>query len=92
MKILLLMSLTLIGLSGCGSDSGNDAGDNVSSVAGNQLKAIALKLEDDEAWIIEDAASMEADITSLFNGEDSDPVAIEPGDNIQDVIGRAGGS
>ena len=91
MKILLLMSLTVIGLTGCGSDSGNGGDDNVSTVVGNQVEAIASRAEDDEAWAIEDVSTMEADIETLFNGQDSAPVLVEPDDNIQDVISRAGG-
>lgn len=91
MKILLLMSLTIIGLTGCGSDSSNDVDNNVTPVVGNQVELLASRAEDEEAWVIDDVASMQVDITSLFSDEDSDPVAVEPEDNIQDVISRAGG-
>ena len=83
MKILLLMSFTLIGLIGCGSSSNT-------TVVENQLKVFASQLADNEAKVIEDAEVLKGDINLLFN-QDANPVAVEPDDNLVNVISRAEG-
>ncbi len=88
MKNSLLISLSILGLMGCGSGSKHHTPPEMT----NQLKLIASFSEDDEAQLINDDLALESDIKAIFKGEDSEPVASELEDSIQDVIRRAEGS
>ncbi len=87
MKVFIAISLSIISLAGCHS-SNNEGG----SVPGDQLKALASQAADTEPSALGDATPLQNDINALFKGADTDPVEVEAGDSLQDVISRASGS
>lgn len=76
-------------MTGCFNGSGNGGGTPPPDPM-NGLTAIASKLASDEPKEIEDAIMLKSDIDSLFIGVE--PVKIEKGDTVLDVINNLGGS
>jgi len=87
MKVFILITLMVAGLVGCGGSS-NKNDDPLPPT--NVLQTLSSQDANSEASIIDDAAQLKSDINALFNA--IDPVEVETGDNIQDVINRAEGS
>lgn len=85
MKVQLVILITLFGLTGCGGGGGYD-----SPPPGNELTDIASRVTTDEPKEIEDIIMLKTDIDSLFIG--LEPVEIESGDAVLNVIDRLGGS
>lgn len=85
MRIFIVFTVLVMGLSAC--DSSNSI---ITDPIPNQLKTLITQDADSEASAIGDAVNLQNDINALFDGVD--PVEVETGDNIQDVINRAEGS
>ncbi len=100
MKTLIVLTLAMVGVVGCHSSNngGNNVGDNDNNddggiiVVDNQLRDLASQTADSEPSTLGDATALQNDINTLFSGADADPVDVETGDSIEDVINRAGGS
>ena len=102
MKLLTLTIASIIcltSLGGChsssnhnnvSSDANTDNDSNTDSVVDNQLKALSAQMLDNEPRVLDNTTLLQNDINTLFNG--IDPVEVETGDNLQDVINRSGGS
>ena len=92
MKILMIIALSVITLAACNSSSNNNDNDGDDTGASkNQLKVFAAQNANDEPKTVENAANLKNDINALFNGADGEPIGVEAGDSVQDVINRAGG-
>ena len=81
--VVILASATVFMLGGCGSSSHSSpaepsSGDKVFSADPNG-----------NAVSILDAAELGADIDAIFGGENAEPVPVNPGDTIGDVLDRA---
>ncbi|MEE9352257.1 MAG: hypothetical protein V3U78_08350 [Thiotrichaceae bacterium] len=87
MKTFIAISLSIISLAGCHSSNNNGGSD-----PGAQLKALASQAADNEPSALGDATTLKNDINALFNGADTDPIEVNEGDSLQDVISRASGS
>ena len=79
MKIQLIVCLMLFGLSACNSGGSTKT----------QFSAIASQSANDEPKSIDDATMLKSDINSLFNG--TEPVAIDEGETVLNIINRLGG-
>lgn len=85
MKPLILIATSVICLgSFAGCHSSNNSTDD------NQLKALSSQKVDSEPSLLGNTTLLQDDINTLFNG--IDPVEVETGDSLQDVINRSGGS
>ena len=85
MKLFRLIATSVIclgSLAGCHSSNNN--ADN------NQLKELSSQKVDSEPSLLGNTTLLQDDINTLFNGVD--PVEVETGDSLQDVINRSGGS
>ena len=85
MKLFILIATSVIylgNLAGCHSSNSN--------VDNNQLKKLSSQKADSESSLIGNTSLLQNDINALFNGVD--PVEVETGDSLQDVINRSGGS
>lgn len=87
MKAFILITLTFVGMVGCGNSSNRIVDP---PLATNKLKALALQAANTDVGTIEDAGQLKTDINALFNA--IDPVEVEAGDKLEDVINRAEGS
>jgi len=88
--ISIVMIISLLGMVGC-HDSDDD--DNTPPPAPqNRLSELATQGPDNEPGKIADDVDLQADITALFGAADGEPVAINPGDDIQAVLDRASGN
>ena len=83
-KLISISIVSLIGLSGCFNGSSNNY------VSGEKAGVIAYSSKggNDAAVAIDDAAMLRTDISKLFGNADADPVAVEDGDTVQDVLDR----
>ena len=77
---------------GCHSSNNDAGGSGGPIIADNQLRDLASQTADSEPTALGDAATLRSDINALFNGADTDPIEVETGDSVQDVLNRAGGS
>lgn len=85
-----VMALGLL-LAGCHLDdngNGRTTGGN-DGVGANAFAATADQPADSEPR--DPDAALQSAIDALFGGADTDPVAVQDGDTLDDVIGRAGG-
>lgn len=76
-------------LSAC--DNNNGGGGGTPPTSSNQLQSIASNNGTAESAAITDQASLQQDIISLFGNADAEPVPVNSGDSLQDVINRAAG-
>jgi hypothetical protein len=83
-------ALLLALLSACNNDNGGGGG-TPPPTSSNQLQSIASNNGTAEAAAITDQASLQQDIISLFGNADGEPVPVNSGDSLQDVINRAAG-
>lgn len=83
-KLITIGMVSLIGLSGCFNGSSNNY------VSGEKAGVLAYssKGASDEAVAIDDAAMLRTDISALFGNVDAEPVAVEDGETVQDVIDK----
>lgn len=86
-------ALLLALLTACGGDSDNTSsnnnGDNGGGDTAQRLQDIAANDASDAPGAINAPADLQQDITALFGDANSDPVAVETGDTLQDVMNRA---
>ncbi len=85
MKLFIYIATSVMclgSLAGC--HSGNNSRDD------NQLNALSSQKADSESRVLGNTTLLQDDINTLFNG--IDPVEVEIGDSLQDVINRSGGS
>ncbi len=85
-KLITIGVVSVLGLSGCfnGSSSNNNGVTGVKA----GVQAYSSKTGNDESVAIDDAAMLRSDISGLFGNADAEPVAVETGDTVQDVIDR----
>ena len=83
-NLVMLAGMTLLVLSGCGSDSSPSPASNPSSA-----NKIFSADPDGNPESITDAATLADELDSIFGGENAEPVTINPGDTIGDVFDRA---
>ncbi len=81
--VVILASATVFMLGGCGSSSPS------SSVEPSSGDKIFSADPNGNAVSISDAVALGADIDSIFGGENAEPVQVNPGDTIGDVLDRA---
>ena len=86
-KLITIGLVSLIVLSGCFNGSSNSGDNGVSSEKAG-VQAYSSKGGNDEAVAIDDAAMLRSDISALFGNADAEPVAVEDGDTVQDVLDR----
>lgn len=86
MKTQLVILISIFGLTGCGGSSGG--GETPPPM--NELTDITSRTVNEEPKEIDDAIMLKTDINSLFIG--SEPIEIESGDTVLDVIYSLGGS
>lgn len=85
MKIFILITTSVICLGSLAScHTSNNNADN------NQLKELSSQKVDSEPSLLGNTTLLQDDINTLFNGVN--PVEVETGDSLQDVINRSGGS
>ncbi|CAA6823413.1 MAG: Unknown protein [uncultured Thiotrichaceae bacterium] len=85
--VLWLASVMLaISVTGCNNSSNN----NHSSVAvvGAATNAVATKNADADPLVIDDASALQQDLNAVFGNADSEPVDIQPGESLTDLLGR----
>ena len=82
--LVILASATVFMLGGCGSSS-------IPSTSAEPSSADKVFSTDPNgnAASISDAAALGADIDGIFGGENAEPVPVNPGDTIGDVLDRA---
>lgn len=85
MRIFILFPLLLTGLTAC-----NSTNKVTTEVPINGLEKLITQEANSDASAITDVINLQDDINALFNS--TNPVEVEPDDNIQDVINRAEGS
>jgi hypothetical protein len=83
--ILSLISISILGMAGCFNGS-----DYVAPVAKTSLEKLSGQATNSEAGTINGSAKLKSDISSLFGNADDDPVPVNDGDSVQDVINRTG--
>ncbi len=83
--LVILAAATLTVLAGCGDSS--TAFDP--PIGANSVNAVFFADPDGDAVEITDAAALGADIDGIFGGENAEPVPVNPGDTIGDVLDRA---
>ena len=81
--VVILASATVFMLGGCGSSSPS------SSAEPSSVDKVFSADPNGNAASISDAAALGADIDGLFGGENAEPVPVNPGDTIGDVLDRA---
>lgn len=95
----LVPGLLLLGLlSACGGS--NDNGDSASngnsgggtSTSASRVQAIATTSGTAEPTDVNDPSGLQQDINSVFGNPDSEPVAVNSGDDLQTVLNRAAGN
>ena len=82
-KLITIGIVSLIGLSGCFNGSSNSVSSERAGV-----DAYSTKGGSDEPVAIDDAAMLRTDLNSVFGNADAEPVAVEDGDSIEDVLNR----
>lgn len=87
--ISIVIVTSLLGIVGCHSSGGDN---NPPPAPQNRLSELATQGLDNEPEDIAGDAGLQADITALFGSADDEPVAINPGDDIQAVLDRVSGS
>ncbi|HID80785.1 MAG TPA: hypothetical protein EYH06_06180 [Chromatiales bacterium] len=87
--ISIFMVISLLGIVGCHSSGGDN---NPPPAPQNRLSELAAQALDSEPEEIANDADLQADIAALFGPADGEPVAINPGDDIQAVLDRASGN
>ena len=83
--LVILAAATLTVLAGCGDSS--TAFDP--PIGANSVNAVFFADPDGDAVDITDAAALGADIDGILGGENAEPVPVNPGDTIGDVLDRA---
>ncbi len=81
--VVILASATVFMLGGCGSSSPS------SSAEPGSVDKVFSADPNGNAASTSDAAALGADIDGLFGGENAEPVPVNPGDTIGDVLDRA---
>ena len=85
LQLVVLASAAVLMLSACGhSNSGSNPSPNL-----NSAEKVFAADPNGEASDIVDAATLAADLDGLFGDENAEPVAVNPGDTIDDVLDRA---
>jgi len=85
-KHLAILAITLL-MTACGGGSSN----NNAPAPGITLGSIAAQAANSDAVAITDNQTLVNDITAIFGNANGEPVEVEAGDTVQDVITRAGG-
>lgn len=85
LKILIICISTILGMVGC-----NNGSNYVAPVVKTTLEKLSGQAANSEAGPINDAVKLKSDITSLFGDADGEPILVEDGDSVQDVIDRTG--
>jgi len=83
--IVGIIGLSVVSLAGCHSSN------TTTSPTQNPLTAFSAQTNDSQPKAIDNAISLQNDINALFGNANGDPVEVEPGDTIADVIHRASG-
>ncbi len=83
--VIILAGAALLILAGCGSSSSSPS----PSPDPNSVSTVFSADPNGDAVDTLDAATLGADIDSIFGGENAEPVAVNPGDTIGDVLDRA---
>ena len=83
--VIILASATLFVLAGCGN---NNSSSNPPAEPNSAEKIFSADPNGNATEIL-DAATLGADIDGIFGGENAEPVTIDPGDTIGDVLDRA---
>ena len=81
--VVILASATVFMLGGCGSSSPRP------SAEPSSVDKVFSADPNGNAASISDAAALGADIDGIFGGENAEPVPVNPGDTIGDVLDRA---
>ena len=81
------LCLTTILLAACNSGSNNG---NQNGEVFNDLTTISNVPADGDPVEIFDPGSLEQDIVSLFGDADDEPLEVESGDSVQDIVDRGG--
>ena len=81
--VVILASATVFMLGGCGSSSPR------SSAEPSSVDKVFSADPNGNSVEITDAVALGADIDGLFGGENAEPVPVNPGDSIDDVLDRA---
>ena len=88
--VVILASATVFMLGGCGSSSIPSSSTEPSSPAEPSSGDKVFSADPNgNAVSILDAAELGADINGIFGGENAEPVPVNPGDTIGDVLDRA---
>jgi len=87
-KHLAILAITLL-MTACGG--GGSSNNNNAPAPGITLGSIAAQAANSDAVAITDNQTLVNDITAIFGDANSEPVEVEAGDTVQDVITRAGG-
>ncbi len=82
--VVILASATVFMLGGCGSSNTPSSSAELSS--GDKVFSAD---PNGNAVGISDAVALGADIDSIFGGENAEPIQVNPGDTIGDVLDRA---
>lgn len=78
--IMLAMSVT-----GCNSSSNNH---HVPVAVGATANTFATKNADSDPVVIGDAAALQQDLNAVFGNADAEPVDIQTGESLVDLLGR----
>lgn len=83
-KLITIGIVSLIGMSGCFNGSSNNG------VSGEKAGILAYSSKDanDEPVAIDDAAMLRTDISNVFGDAYGEPIPVEDGDTVQDVLDR----
>ena len=83
---IILASAALFTLTGCGGSSSSSATPTMDPSSVDTIFTTGI---DGDPASIPDAATLGAEIDSVFGGKNTEPVSINPGDTIADVLARA---
>ena len=85
--VIILASVTVFMLAGCGRSNSGSSPPPPASLS--SAERIFLADPDGDPKDILDAVMLGADIDNIFGDENAEPVLVEPGDTIGDVLDRA---
>lgn len=86
MKHILWLAPIMLAISvtGCNNSSNN----NSSVAVGTATNTFASKNADTDPLVIGDASALQQDLNAVFGNADSEPVDIQPGESLTDLLGR----
>jgi len=82
-KLLLITFSSLFLLAGCGGGGKHKVTDNETGI-----ETLANAPAASDAGALDDVAQLRSDLSAIFGDADGEPIPVEDGDTVQDVIDR----